>query len=102
MIAENQADLMNQLLQKLADMTNYIQRKNTETLTDVENVLKQDGKLRENFISEFSSEMRTNLEALEEATDMLKTHLLKFLAITIGAATLFSMLVSVLLQLWLR
>ena len=26
MIAENQADLMNQLLQKLADMTNYIQR----------------------------------------------------------------------------
>ncbi len=102
MIAENQAGLMKQLLQKLADMTNYIQRKHTETIQDVENALKQDGKLTENFISEFSSEMRTNLEALEEATDMLKTHLLKFLALTIGAATFFSTLVSVLLQLWLR
>ena len=101
-IAENQADLMNQLLQELAKMTNYIQNKHTETVKDVENALKQDGKMRENFISEFSSEMRTNLEALEEATDMLKKHLLKLLAITIGAATFFSTLVSVLLQLWLR
>ena len=83
-------------------MTNYIQNKHTETVQDMENALKQDGKLRENFISEFSLKIRTNLEALEESTDMLKKHLLKFLAITIGAATFFSTLVSVLLQLWLR
>ena len=52
MIAENQEDIMNQLLQELANMTNYIQNKQTEKVKEVENDLQQDGKMREEFISE--------------------------------------------------
>ena len=53
-------------------------------------------------ISKFSETLDTEATKLSKLTSNLEKHLWKFLGISVGAATLLSTLVSVLLQLWLR
>ena len=94
------------MVQKLLDenrsiMSNLIST-NASTVAKMENLLQQDGSEREKYILHFSNTLNEEANKLSRTTDMLKRHLLKFLGITVGAATLFSTLVSVLLQLWLR
>ncbi len=94
----SQTMVQNLLNENRSIMSNLIST-NATTVAKMENLLQQDGKMRDEYISEFSKTLDKEANKLSQMTDMLKQHLLKFLAITVGAATLFSTLVSVLLQL---
>ena len=82
-------------------MSNLIST-NATTVAKMENLLQQDGKMRDEYISKFSGTLDTEATKLSNLTKKLEQHLWKFLGISVGVATLFSTLVSVLLQLWLR
>ena len=97
----SKAMLQNLLDENRSIMSNLIST-NATTVAKMENLLQQDGKMRDEYILKFSKTLDKEANKLSQTTDMLKQHLLKFLGITVGAATLFSTLVSVLLQLWLR
>ena len=67
-----------------------------------EEALKRDGKLREEFISKFSSEVKVNLQALETATVHLKSNIRKYMLTLTGISVGCSLVAWALLQLWLR
>ena len=101
-ITQNQAELMNQLLTELDRTSQRMLRSTTESVVQMEEALKRDGKLREEFISKFSSEVKANLKALETATDHLKSNIRKYMLTLTGISVGCSLVAWALLQLWLR